>query len=70
MGILHVLNTGTYIRIRIAVQQSEASFAWTLVDSAAIAARCGKHLWLVLAQQRVEGNAKYIRSMILLDMCA
>lgn len=68
--VLRLLSTGTYIWIRITVQQSEASLAWTLVDSAAIAARCGKHLWLVLAQQRVESNAKYIRAMILLDMCA
>lgn len=61
---------GTYVRICIAVEQREASFAWTLVDGAAIAAGRGEHLRLILAQQRVKGNAEYIRTVILLDMSA
>lgn len=60
----------TYIRICIAVEQRQASFARTLVDGAPIAARCGKHLGLVLAQQRVERHAKYVGAMVLLDMRA
>lgn len=65
-----ILLLSTYVRICIAVEQREASFAWTLVDGAAIAAGRGEHLGLVLAQQRVKGNTEYIRTVILLNMSA